>query len=129
MARYTRRTILALSATALTGLAGCSGGGNGSGGSSCGPGENKISAIESDFGTTVTITGQVVSFDSTTGTAVIDDGTGHAAVRMALTNISNPAEGDCITVTGATQGGANDAKFTLLPEEASMAGNNDSTNQ
>jgi hypothetical protein len=121
--------MLALSATGLTGLAGCSGGGNGSGGSSCGPGENKISAVESDFGTTVTITGQVVSFDSTTATAVIDDGTGQAGVRMGTTNISDPAEGDCITVTGTTNGGYENAKFIMNGQEASMAGNNDNTSQ
>lgn len=142
MTHYRRRIILALSGTGLAGLAGCSGGsgsgsdeggendgGGESGGSGCGPGENEIGAIDSDTSGTVTITGQVTSFDSTTGTAVVDDGTGQAGVRLGLANIADPAEGDCITATG-TPGGATmgeDTDITITTNEASMAGDDDST--
>jgi hypothetical protein len=111
-------------------LAGCSGG-SGSDGGSCGPDENEIGAIDSDSSTTVTITGQVTSFDSDTGTAVIDDGTGQAGVRLGLVDIADPAEGDCITATG-TPGGVSmneNTDIIITAEEASMAGSDDSTDQ
>ncbi len=113
-------------------LAGCSSSDNdGGGGTSCGPGENEIGAIDSDTSMTVTITGQVVSFDSTAATAVINDGTGQAGVRIGSTEISDPNEGDCVTVTG-TPGGVSlneNTDIQILPEEASMAGNDNDTNQ
>jgi hypothetical protein len=73
---------------------------------------------------TVTITGQVVSFDSSTGTAVLDDGTGQAGVRLGTASIADPTEGDCITVTG-TPGGVSlneNTDFVLTAQEASMVG-------
>jgi len=89
------RTVgIALAVLLLVAAPGCSALGGGGGGG-CGPGETKISNLETGSMNQTTITGEVTTAGP--GSVVLDDGSAQAFVMLGQNDLS---EGNCVTASG-----------------------------